>query len=199
MKLKYYLRGLGTGILFATIILMISYSYRMSDKQIKEQALKLGMVYPDKETTDNEDVDKTTDVETSKEETSSEEATTRSEETENTETATKKEDTQKETDKEVMTKEETTEEETTKEETTEENMTESKNPVDTYILTVTASDVAMDVATKLEDAGIVEDAVEFDEYLIEYGYESNIQNGEFTITKDMSYKEIAEIITKSPR
>ena len=33
MKLKYYLRGLGTGILFATVILFIAYAYRMSDKR----------------------------------------------------------------------------------------------------------------------------------------------------------------------
>ena len=44
MKLKYYLRGLGTGILFATIVLFVSYSYKMSDKQIKEKALELGTI-----------------------------------------------------------------------------------------------------------------------------------------------------------
>ncbi len=49
MKIKYYLRGLGTGILFATIIMFISYSYRMSDSQIKKEAEKLGMVYASSE------------------------------------------------------------------------------------------------------------------------------------------------------
>ena len=41
MKLKYYLRGLGTGILFATVVLFVAYAYRMSDKQIKERAKEL--------------------------------------------------------------------------------------------------------------------------------------------------------------
>lgn len=36
MKIKYYLRGLGTGILFATIILTISFAVRNSDKETSE-------------------------------------------------------------------------------------------------------------------------------------------------------------------
>lgn len=35
MKIKYYLRGLGTGILFATIILTISYATKNNDTEIE--------------------------------------------------------------------------------------------------------------------------------------------------------------------
>lgn len=47
MKLKYYLRGLGIGILVSTIILMIAFSRHpreMSDQEIISRAQELGMV-----------------------------------------------------------------------------------------------------------------------------------------------------------
>ena len=44
MKIKYYLRGLGTGIIFTTIVLMIIYSYRTTDSKTIERARELGMV-----------------------------------------------------------------------------------------------------------------------------------------------------------
>ncbi len=44
--LKYYLRGLGIGIVVTTIILTIVFNIRgkLSDSEIKERASKLGMV-----------------------------------------------------------------------------------------------------------------------------------------------------------
>ncbi|MDO5128120.1 MAG: hypothetical protein Q4D54_10320, partial [Eubacteriales bacterium] len=58
MKLKYFLRGLGSGILFATIIMLAAYltsgGYKLSDKEIKDRAKKLGMV----EATETDAVDK---------------------------------------------------------------------------------------------------------------------------------------------
>ena len=45
MKVKYFLRGLGTGMLSATILLFCVYSYKMSDSKIAEKARQLGMEY----------------------------------------------------------------------------------------------------------------------------------------------------------
>ena len=50
MKLKYYLRGAGTGVIVTTIILMIlgaTTGYGITDAQIIERAKKLGMVMVD--------------------------------------------------------------------------------------------------------------------------------------------------------
>ena len=47
MKLKYYLRGLGIGILVTSIIMGIALSHgkqEMSDEEIMERASELGMV-----------------------------------------------------------------------------------------------------------------------------------------------------------
>ena len=205
MRLKYYLRGLGTGILFATIILMISYSYKMSDKQIKEKALKLGMVYPEKttvteeiKTTDSESENTTTGEENSQTETTKEEATTSKVE-ETTTSKVEETTTKEETTKEETTKEQTTQESTTKEPQTEETTTKNNADVKTYVLTVTSRTSSKQVAMALESAGIISNYKEFDDYLCDNGYASNIQNGKFTITSDMSYKQIAETITSKPK
>lgn len=50
MKLKYYLRGIGTGMIVTTLILAISFSLRkpeMTDEEIRQRAQELGMVMQD--------------------------------------------------------------------------------------------------------------------------------------------------------
>ena len=50
MKLKYYLRGLGMGIIFATLVLTVSsviHNNKLSEEQIVKEAKKLGMIMPD--------------------------------------------------------------------------------------------------------------------------------------------------------
>ena len=46
MKLKYYMRGLGIGILMTAIIMSVAYAGRdeMTDEEIKARAKELGMV-----------------------------------------------------------------------------------------------------------------------------------------------------------
>ena len=186
MKLKYYLRGLGTGILFATIILFISYSYKMSDKQIKEKALELGMVYPDTEETSSSEVssDDLVADDTTLNEQSTEEQTTNQVSSE------------EKSSEENTTKEETTQETTKKEETTEETTTKNNTPQKTYELTVTSRTTSIDVSNKLESVGIIDDADKFNDYLCDNGYSSRIQNGTFTVNSNMSYKELAEFIIR---
>ena len=50
MKLKYYLRGLGIGMILTTFILMISFSgKKMSDEEVIKRAEELGMVMKEEE------------------------------------------------------------------------------------------------------------------------------------------------------
>ena len=183
MKLKYYLRGLGTGILFATIILFVSYAYRMSDKQIKERAKELGMVFPENEV--STDINTTTD--------------TTNEIKDSTSNVTEKNSEDETSTEELTTVETSTEETTTAETTTEETTTKSDKPVKTYVLTVTSKTISRDVAKNLEKAGIIDDAEKFNDYLCDNDYASNIQNGKFTVNSNMTYKEIAETITSKPK
>ena len=63
MKLKYYLRGIGTGMIVTTLILAISFSFRkpeMTDEEIRQRAQALGMVMQeDSQTTEEKKVQET--------------------------------------------------------------------------------------------------------------------------------------------
>ena len=204
MKFKYYLRGLGTGILFATIILFISYSYRMSDNQIKKKAEELGMIYPTttEEGSDNEanssnsdDTTLSTENKPSGDETETSSKEELTSEQPSTEEPTSEEPTTEElTSEEPSTEEPTTEKSTTEKPTTEDPTTNAVDENVKCVVKVTNRTSSWDVAKQLADVGIVKDADDFNDYLINNGYAYKIQNGTFTITKGMTYKEIAEYI-----
>ena len=64
MKLKYYLRGLGIGIIVTTVILAVSFSkkeIKMSDEEIMARAAQLGMVMQETETTEQGDTEQDPD------------------------------------------------------------------------------------------------------------------------------------------
>lgn len=90
MKLKYYLRGLGTGILFATIVLCIAYSYRESTSK-----------------NDSKDEESTTTI-----------ASNKDKEKDSTNESTKENSSTKEANASTSDEESTTEEATTEEPTT---------------------------------------------------------------------------------
>ena len=200
MKLKYYLRGVGTGILFATIILFISYSYKMSDGQIKKRAEELGMVMSTEEQNSSNLINNSTDKAekpTGEEESTSKQPTNEEPSTKepaSEEPSSEEPSSEEPTTKEPSTKEPASEETTTKEPTSEQTTTNSNQSV-TCTLTVTNRTGSDDVAYMLAQAGIIEDAEEFNEYLISNGYAYRIQNGTFTFKKGMTYKEMADYLT----
>lgn len=172
MKLKYYLRGLGIGILVTAAILTIVYHTKgsMSDSQIMKRAAQLGMVMASTE----EDTlfAQTTQVDTTIEETgtiSVEETTTVVETTE----AVTEASTEKPT-----------------EAPTEPAVAEA-------VLTISPGMYSESVSAELVRLGIITNQKEFNSYLVNNGYAERIQTGDFKIKADMSYDEIARIITKS--
>ena len=67
MKLKYYLRGLGIGIIVTTIILGSCFSMqkpKMTDAQIIEKASQLGMIMPEQDSAVDTDTETTEPEET---------------------------------------------------------------------------------------------------------------------------------------
>lgn len=48
MKMKFFLRGLGIGILVTTLVLCVSYRKQNSDESVVERARELGMEFPEK-------------------------------------------------------------------------------------------------------------------------------------------------------
>ncbi len=175
MKLKYYLRGLGIGILVTAAILTIVYHTKgsMSDSQIMKRAAQLGMVMASTE--DDTLFAQTTQVDTTIEETgtiSVEETTTVVETTEAVTEASTEKPTEAPT-----------------EAPTEPAVAEA-------VLTISPGMYSESVSAELVRLGIITNQKEFNSYLVNNGYAECIQTGDFKIKADMSYDEIARIITK---
>lgn len=193
MKLKYYVRGLGIGIVFATLLCVISFKVSgkadMSDTEVIKRAEALGMIMK-------------TDI--LKEETSEKETTT--------ETKDNKEETESES--EADTKETVNE---SKAETIAETLPAQTEPVTEAIIQTEAvtepvtepvktviENISVDVISGMDSgsvskllyaAGVVNDAAEFDRYLVNNNYANNIRTGNYVIPKGSSYDEIAKILT----
>lgn len=195
--LKYYLRGLGIGIVVTTVILTIVFNIRgkLSDSEIKERASKLGMVMAQTtedslfektvESTDEETADKPTQKQTQKQTESGNETT---------------EATTEEPTTEAVTEETTTEaptEKPTPEPVTEAPSTEPPAPVNTASIEIRSGMYSEAVSRLLFDAGIIPNAAEFNLYLENNGYAERISTGTFTVSSDMSYDQLARIITRS--
>ena len=85
--------------------------------------------------------------------------------------------------------------------TTEEKKqtTEEKKEDSTLVkatISVTAGMDSITVCQLLQDAGIVKDYLEFDEYLNQNGYSTQIRIKSCEFTNKMSFKEIAELLVK---
>lgn len=175
MKLKYYLRGLGTGIFVSTLILSIAFEVRMS----KMDTLNRSM--PEEESSIQ------TESVTS--------ADTKDTEKSTTEKTTTEEDTRESTTQEVTTKEEEIE-------TTSEKWNVTETEIST--LNPSSAEVTIDiysgmssnkVAARLEELGVIEDAEDFNEYIYENHVENRIRTGKFDISQDATYEDIVSIIT----
>lgn len=184
MKLKYYLRGLGIGILVTAAILTIVYHTKgsMSDSQIKKRAAQLGMVMASTE----EDTlfAQTTQADTTIEETgtiSVEETTTVVETTEAVTEAPTEKPTEKPTEAPT---------EAPTEKPTEPAAAKA-------VLTISPGMYSESVSAELARLGIITNQKEFNSYLVNNGYAERIQTGDFKVKADMSYDEIARIITRS--
>ena len=199
MKLRYYMRGLGIGILVTAILMGVTLdgkTEKLTDEEIIARAQALGMekkyesmvlseTAPETEpeaVSENEPesgIPKTEEV--ASEEIVSEEIV--SEEIAPEETGT-------ETAPEIEVIEETSDEEA-------ETVAEEE-PAETLQITVKGGDGSQTVARKLAEAGLVEDAKAYDKYLCNNGYDKRICTGTHTIPVGASEEEIAKIITSRP-
>lgn len=197
MKLKYYLRGLGIGIVLTTLILFV---FRMvhpiSNEEVIKRAEQLGMVTTEAETLipghpseNNQESTKVSSESTS--DVSSEEETQPVETNEVSETEAP-------STSETPATTAPTEEPTTKAPTTEAPTTQAPTtteaPARAYNLTITNSMGSESVAYILAREGIVDSAERFNDYLCNYGYSEIILSATFTVTSDMSYEQIARLI-----
>ena len=203
MKLKYYLRGLGIGMAVTALILGISFSGRqgqeaqtLTDEQIRERASELGMVDSSELTLAAlaSSAAQTPEATIEPEAAAEPEMTTEPEATEEPETTTDPEATaepETTTDPEATAEPETmTEPETT----AEPELITAPEQSQTTITIKKGSDSGS-VSRMLYEAGLVENAKAFDNYLCNNGYSRSINPGIYEIAPGTSEEEIAKIIT----
>jgi hypothetical protein len=200
MKLKYYLRGVGTGILFATVILSVSYhgtsKVKLSDAEIIKRAEALGMV---KDSDINlEDLvapTATPTVEPSVSPTASPtEQPTDQESTDQADTLTPTPETSKEPTSAPVDEPTNAPEEskTSSGSTKADNQSQSEDKV--VSIEIVTGMTSEDVTKLLKEKGVIEDAGAFNQYLRQNDYTTEINIGNYEIGRFASYQDIADAI-----
>jgi len=204
MKLKYYLRGLGIGMIVTALILGISFSNRqdqtsqiMTDDQIRERAAELGMVDSSELTLAAlQDSAKQPTEGTPEETTQTQEQNNIEAEPETTDPAETQATLEPETTQEPEATAEPEPEKTAGPETTAEpEVTEAPQRTQTASITIQRGDDSGSASRRLYEAGLVENAKAFDNYLCNNGYSRSINPGTYEIAPGTSEEEIAKIIT----
>ncbi len=182
MDKKSFMRGFGTGVLFAAIILGISCLIRTSDSSVIKRAKELGMEYVVEEESlfDKKEAATKGAVNSSGEKKEKKEA-------KETEAPTQSPDKNDENNEKIKEPKEEFQE---KKEEIEKDLEEISKE-----LTIKEGEWSSDVSRNLEELGIISDAEDFDAYLEEHGYSNEIRAGTFDIPTDADYGEIAEKIT----
>lgn len=204
MKLKYYLRGLGIGMIVTALILGISFSNRqdqtsqiMTDDQIRERAAELGMVDSSELTLAAlQNSAKQPTEGTAEENTQTQEQNNIEAEPETTVPAETQATVEPETTQEPEATAEPEPEKTAAPETTaEQEVTEAPQRTQTASITIQRGDDSGSASRRLYEAGLVENAKAFDNYLCNNGYSRSINPGTYEIAPGTSEEEIAKIIT----
>lgn len=224
MERKYYLRGLGLGIIITAIIMGFAGKGKpaMTDEEIMQRAKELGMIEntmlaePVQETAPA-DTAKASDEKTVNTETESDTAKTADTEakadTARPSDAETKLDTAKASDIEAKTDTVKASDSETKSDTAKptdaeakadttessdtETNTDTTKPSATgaQSITIVNGDSSVSVAAKLEQAGLISSASSYDSYLCSNGYDKKIRPGDYSIPADAGDEEIARIIT----
>ena len=203
MKLKYYMRGLGIGIIVTAVIMGIALGGKreLTDAEIKERAEALGMVE------ESAVLLPSSPVEEPKEEIPAEEVAANDAVRRQAATAVAvKIAKQLQADAMIREAEDAvgvaggTTADTTKAEDADavgetaevqERPVVNKQPVTIQVESGNGSDT---VSRKLADAGLVENAETFDRYLCNHDYDYKITVGKHTIPAGSTYDEIARIL-----
>ena len=212
MNLKYYLRGLGTGVIVTALIMGIAVGGKketLSDSEIKERASALGMIEESTLLSDTSTSASKSDEEELPEATvealgpaGSEEnldqETTAAPTTDPTPAATVEptlEPTPSE-EPEVTPESEVTQEPTSEPESEAipEESEEDVQSVETITIQINSGDGSFTACRQLEEAGLIESASSFDRYLYENGYDKRINVGTFEVPVDAEPEQIARIL-----
>lgn len=202
------MRGLGLGIILTTIILsFVSKPEKLSDQEIIVRAKKLGMVTQEDKKAKLESVLGEITQPTATVAPKVEDPATEVDITDNPEVSTSdelKEDTDTSDGQETLNHEEATEEasntnnnETSNETTDDSSLDDAamESEVEHISFTIEDGMTSKQVADLLYEKGIIENAIEFNNYVKDNGKANVIRIGTYNLPKGASYDEIVKKIT----
>ena len=195
MKLKYFLRGLGLGILLTALVLCMRYRSGDSGKDVVEQARKLGMVFPEGTQEPPSFGDAVSPAEITAEVVSaSPDKSAEKKPTDSPEPTIKN-------GAGVDVGESAKPEPSAETPTATPSASPTKKPDSgsrkTKTFTVRGGLLSSSVSRELREAGIIKDSKAFDAYLEEHGYSQIVRAGTYKIPLGVSYEELAKIITRT--
>ena len=169
MNLKFYLRGLGIGIVVTALLLSLSSRNpsELTDEEIKARAAELGMV----------EQKVLSDISTPEPEVKPTEEPI----AESTDKPTTEPTQAPEEDLEV---------------TVTQAPQEPSEQSEVIILTIKSGETSWSISEALYEAGVVESVADFDAYLCQNGYDKTIRTGTFEISTSATYEEIAKKIAR---
>ncbi|MCM1245687.1 MAG: hypothetical protein NC293_08615 [Roseburia sp.] len=175
MKLKWFLRGLGLGIVLTALLLCVTYRASQKNNNVIRQAKELGMVFPEAETNEAEQTAEQLASEVQNDAASG-----------------------------AAVSGEAVDVKTEEEKKAEAKINESKEDIrkasrynkNTKSFVVRSGLLSSSVSREMEEAGIIEDSDEFDEYLEKKGYARQVRSGTYKIPVGADFETIAKIITR---
>ncbi len=199
MKRKYYMRGLGFGILITTLVFSFLNTDKLTDEDVIKRAEKLGYVLPEQSITPGLDLEVLKEKQTpAPTETP---IPTEAPQESVTPVPTKTEiptQTPVPTETEIPTEIPAPTELLTEIPAPTELPTETPTPTVAVVkaqITIVKGNTASKVCRMIEEAGIIEEWEEFRDYLKSRELVNEINVGTFTLSSDMSFEEIAKTIT----
>ncbi|MDD7149042.1 MAG: hypothetical protein PUH86_12055 [Lachnospiraceae bacterium] len=220
MRLKYYLRGLGIGIVVTAVIMGVSAERQkpvMTDEQIIARAKELGMVEQEGILAEiaGESVAAVDQTEEAKAEApKQEEAKAETPEQEDAKAeAPKQEEAKAEAPKQEEAKAEAPKQEEAKAEAPEQEEVKAETPktetadqetakqetvqkTASVVVSIYPGEGSYTVSRKLAALGLVESADIYDKFLCQNSYDKKLCTGNYTITEGATADEIARILTK---
>jgi len=200
VRLKYYLRGLGLGIIFAVFIMMVGYHNHgssMSDSEIIEKAKALGMVETEDSSGMKSDkkTDNKTDEKSDKKTDTSEPDTTIADTSAAEDTQTGTDNTDADNIAGTADADTTAPSDVT---ATDSAASDAAQPQQntTFTVTVGSGDTCRMIAERLQAAGIIDDAEKFRAYMGQKGVDQFIADGSHEIPYGASYDDIINILTQ---
>ena len=197
MKLKYYLRGMGIGIMITTLILVIAFSIHKNDTVQQEEPKQEAASKTVAEAQNSTQISMDTETET--------EPATEQNNAEQTDTQ-KTTEKQKENETSVVSasteekesEEKASEQKTLETKSSEEKISEKNTPAaatEKVRFEVGGGEYSDVICKRLLQAGLIDDADAFNKFLIQKDYDNLILPGVYDIPKGATYEEIAALLT----